>query len=679
MNCLSLDVDRAAIAAAHHFRWKGASEFSGPNGTRRREKNETRRIAMSRFYNNFDVTKISLSLILMLFVSAVAVGAFAQENTSADSSAPLVFNVENTGASFATPVFQDFAHLPIIRPLPDPFVFFLDGTRDTSFANWERRRNEIKASIEKYEIGPKPDCHDCAITASYTPAAAGSTAKGVLNVVVTRNGKSLTLTSGVYIPSGMGSGPFPALIAMTFFARPTGGNYGSLPSSVFASRPIATVDFVHNNVTAYVGGRQIDHSADPFYQLYPELCAGTCNGNASNSGQYAAWSWGVSRLIDGMEIATHQAVNPLPVAMGHLAVTGCSYAGKMALFAGAFDERIGLTIAQENGGGGAPSWRVTDEIEAGGASEDIQRTDYSWFAGQMRQFAGANRYKMPTDHHELMAMVAPRALLETGNLDFYWLSNRSNYVSARATQQIYNTFGIGDRFGFYIDSGHNHCATLPAEAPAVATYVDKFMLGDTTANTDVEVNPYPTLDYSRWTAWWGTNDPKFPNDWNPGDGTVVLSIERPLGINSGDTVLAGYDLWMANAHPAATVSLAGGNLQTDVSCPDGSSYTLAVPLPDQSYSIAAGDNSWYPSPNQKSPLVHQGSTTNSSPAACSGGVAKSSYFSALGEGPAFTFAGPGFRTTDTTDPLNVRFHCDAGDNGAGGSWSPTTTVNYNPQ
>jgi hypothetical protein len=422
----------------------------------------------------------------------------------------------------------------------------------------------------------------------------------------------------------------------------------------------------------------------------------------SNSGQYAAWSWGVSRLIDGMEIATNQAVNPLPIDMKHLAVTGCSYAGKMALFAGAFDERIALTIPQESGGGGAPAWRVTHEIEAYGASEDIQRTSYEWFAGQMKQFSGDNGYKLPTDHHELMAMVAPRALLETGNTDFYWLSNRSNYISARATQQVYNTFGIGDRFGFYIDGGHGHCATLPAEAPAIAAFVDKFLLGDATANTDVEVNPYPTLDYSRWTAWWGKQDPKFPNNWNPGDGSVIMSMTRPIDINSGDTVLAGYDLSMPDGHPAAThqkrshhdhdpddlsmpdghpaatVSLAGGNVQTDVSCPDGSSYTLTIPLPDQTYSIPANDDSWFPSPKRKSPLVYQGSTTAS---VCSGGVAKSSYFSALGvsAGTGNPPAAPGFSTTDTTDPLNVRFHCtSASENGAGGRWSPTVTVNYKP-
>lgn len=498
----------------------------------------------------------------------------------------------------------------------------------------------------------------------------------------------------------MGNGPFPALIPMVFFSFGTGPNYGSLPSSVFSTRPIATIGFVHNNVTSYGSPK----ATDPFYQLYPELCAGNACTGGSNSGQYAAWSWGVSRLIDGITIATQQSVNPLPIDVKHLAVTGCSYAGKMALFAGAFDERIALTIAQENGGGGAPAWRVTDEIEADRVSEDIARTDHNWFASQMWQFAGVNRYKMPTDHHELMAMVAPRALLETGNTGYYWLSNRSNYISARATQQVYNTIGIGDRFGFYIDGGHSHCATLPAEAPAIAGFVDKFMLGVTTANTDVEVTPYPTLDYGRWTAWWGTNNPKFPNDWNPGDGTVVMSMNRPLKINANDKLVAGYDLYLDGSHPAATVSLGGqtattsgtppvttvtstgGTVTTDVSCPDGSSYTLAIPLPYQTYSIAAGDISWYPSPNQKSPLVYQGSATASGAApatACSGGVATGFFFSALGaqiKGGAGNPAGSGFASTDTTDPLNVRFHCNVdASNGPGGSWSPTVTVNYSGQ
>jgi hypothetical protein len=652
---------------------------------------------------NSRLWKTAVSLTGALLVSGTALRAAAQENTSADASTPLVYSVENTGAGYSAPVFPSFAQLPIIRPLPDPFRF-ADGARDSSFTSWERRRNEIKAAVEKYEIGPKPDCLDCTITATYVPAAPPDT-RGRLTVTVTRNsnGKSMTISTGVYIPTGMGNGPFPAIIPMVATSTSTtaGLGRGSLPAASFTGKPIASVDFPHNNVTTYGSPA----TTDAFYQLYPELCAGRSCPGGSNSGQYAAWSWGVSRLIDGMEIATHQAINPLPIDMSHLAVTGCSYAGKMALFAGAFDERIALTIAQENGGGGQPSWRVSNDIEAYFSVEKIDDTDHNWFASQLFQFAGNNVYKLPEDHHELAAMIAPRALLETGNTNFYWLSNGSNYVSSRATQQVYNAFGIGDRFGFYIDGGHFHCATLPAEAPAVGGFVDKFMLGQTNADTDVEVYPngpgqpatlpagngfgnatkpnypyyFPTMDYQRWTAWWGTNNPQFPNDWNTG-GTLNLMMNNNLRVDSGDAVMAGYGMYLDGSHPDATVTVKNASVQSDVACPDGSSYTLTVPLTPQnkSYSIPANNNDWFPSPVQNSPLSYQGSAPV--PAACSGGVARSTFFTVFGiqDGSAGDPAGPGIVSTDTMDPLNLRFHCSDRNNGSGGHWSPTIVVNPNP-
>lgn len=614
--------------------------------------------------------KTSFWLMVLLFMLAGVSEAPAQENASDDATIPLVYNAENTGAKFPAPAFPDFAQLPIIRPLPDPFRF-ADGTRNTSFSGWERRRNEIESAIEKYEIGPKPDCGDCTITASYTPPAAGSAADGVLKVVVTRNGKSLTLTSNVYIPQGAGSGPFPAVITMTFRPRSTGPDTATLPPSVITSRPIATIEFDHNQVTSLSFGHQ-GHSGDPFYQLYPNLCAGTCTG-ASNSGQYAAWSWGVSRLIDGIEIAARQASNPLPIDTHHLAVAGCSYAGKMALFAGALDERIALTIAQENGGGGASSWRVSHEIEADGSVEDIHDTSYDWFGGQMRQFAENNAYKLPEDHDELMAMVAPRALLETGNTDYYWLSNRSNYISARATEKIYNAFGIGDRFGFYIDGKHRHCSTLPAEAPAVGAFVDKFLLGKTSVNSDVEVNPYPNLDYKRWTAWWGgdpNHDPKFPNDWNTG-GSVVMSLKHRLRLHiiSGHAVHGGYQLVVrGNTHPAATLGVSGASVQADVRCSDGSSYTLTIPMPEnQTYSIPAKNQSFFPKKG-----TFQGSAT----AGGCNGLLEGAYFSALAatKANAHPPTGTGLSTTDMNDPLETRFVCSA-DGETTGSESPLT-VNF---
>jgi hypothetical protein len=607
----------------------------------------------------------------LLLASAVAVPAFAHS----EASPPLVYSVENSGGSYPAPTFPAFDYLPIVRPLPDPFRFF-DGTRSTSFADWERRRAEIKAAFLQYEIGPRPDGSDCTVTAAYTPPAAGSQS-GTLSVTVTRksNGQSLTLTERVWLPDAQtwGPGPYPALIPMTWFAFGTGANYGSMPAAVFSTRPIATIDFKHDDVAQYFSFGAPNH---PFLRLYPEFNFGAQYdaSQPGNIGKYAAWTWGISRLIDGIIIAANDPVNPLPIDVKHLAVTGCSYAGKMALFAGALDERIALTLPQESGGGGATAWRVSQEIQGDTEVETATRTDYSWFASPLRQFSRNDIYKLPIDHHEIMAMVAPRALLTTANASQRWLSSKANYVAARATERVYEQFGIADRFGFIIDTDHGHCAVPESEYEPIGAFVDKFLLGDTSANTYVREHLYEGFDYARWTWWWGKPQPKFPNDYTWGEGKLVMSMNRPIEVRQGTEVKAGYAISLSGNHPQATALLVGGSAQVDIVAPDGRSRTLTIPFKDQDFVIPANDSSWYPSPNQKSPLVWQGSAMPPF-----SGRATNHVFSAIGKGQpadgsgAGSPAGPGL-VTDTGDLVNVRFHVDGGQKGAGGSWSPTVTT-----
>jgi len=265
-----------------------------------------------------------LAVFLFLFNLLGVVNSLAQEM-------PLVYDVENTGAAYPVPYLPSFSELPVIKSLPDPFEWADGRGRISHFSDWEYRRAEIGAQIQHYEIGEKPARPD-SITASYSDS--------VLTVKVTVDGQTLTLTSQVILPAG--TGPFPAVIGMAFF--PGSGGTGSLPSNIFTSRNIATIEFVHNQVTTYGS----PSNTDPYYRLYPNL-------NITNTGQYSAWAWGVSRIIDGLELVQ----NVLPIDLKHIAVTGCSYAGKMALFAGALDERVALTIAQESGGGGATSWRYS--------------------------------------------------------------------------------------------------------------------------------------------------------------------------------------------------------------------------------------------------------------------------------------------------------------------------------
>ncbi len=385
---------------------------------------------------------------------------------------PFVYSKENTGSDCPKPVFHDFSDLRSIKPLPDPFEKSDGSARDTSFANWRCRRAEIKSEIEYYEIGKKPERPD-SIAANYS--------EGTLIVNITVNGETLKLTSEVYLPDG--AGPFPAIIGI-------GRGTGTLPKEIFSSREIATITFNFGQVMAHTQNR----GNEPINKLYPDL---------TFMGAYSAWSWGVSRLIDGLELVSKD----LPVDLKHIAITGCSFAGKMALFAGAFDERIALTIAQEPGGGGAAAWRVSETL---GKVETLGATSHQWFIEDMFRFKSNNVSKLPHDHHELMAMVAPRALLVLGNTDYEWLAEESGYVSCRAAHEVWKNFEIADRFGFSIEGGHGHCMLPVGQYPEVEAFIDKFLLEDTSANTNVTIHPFDNVDYSRWFEWWGKGNPVFP-------------------------------------------------------------------------------------------------------------------------------------------------------------------------
>ncbi|MBN2273692.1 MAG: T9SS type A sorting domain-containing protein [Bacteroidales bacterium] len=407
-------------------------------------------------------------LLLTLFMSTcVVMNTFNQD-------IPLVYDVENTGADCPEPPLPTFEELPFIEPLTDPFEWSDGSGRDTTFASWRCRRAEIKAEIEKYEIGPKPVDHD-------TLFAGFNKADSVLTVHVIKNDDTLTLTSKVIPPAG--DGPFPAVIGIGFGS-------GSLPSDIFTSRDIAMIPFNYWQVMAHTQSR----GNEPINRLYPELVY---------MGAYSAWSWGVSRLIDGLELVS----DDLPIDLKHMAVTGCSFAGKMALFAGAFDERIALTIAQESGGGGAAAWRVSQTLEG---VENLGNTNHSWFIEDMFQFSSKNVSKLPHDHHELMAMVAPRALFVLGNPDYVWLADESGYVSCEAAKRVWDNFNISDRFGFSISGGHTHCGILDFQKTEIEAFVDKFLLGDTLVNTNIETHPYSNVNPVYWYDWWGKGEPYFP-------------------------------------------------------------------------------------------------------------------------------------------------------------------------
>jgi hypothetical protein len=406
--------------------------------------------------------KIKILLLTFLLNMNLLVSLIAQEM-------PLVYEVENTGTDCTPPPLPSFNQLPVIKFLPDPFMW-ADSSREriSSRSDWRCRREEIGDQIQHYELGTKP--------APPKNLIANFSADSILTVFVVVNEDTLLLTSKITLPKG--NGPFPAVIGVGF--SPT----GSLPADIFTSRGIATIRYNESQITKAWSNKRGD---GPFFRLYRD----------TTRSKFIAWAWGASRIIDGLEKCPEAKID-----LKHLAITGCSYAGKIALFSGAFDERIALTISIESGGGGYTAWRVTETLS--GKRETLRNAQGgAWYVSTLSQFNNAVT-KLPFDDHELMAMIAPRALFVTGNPDYEWLADESGYVASKAAKEVWKALGVPDRFGFSIVAGHIHCKLPDVQRPEVSAFVEKFLLGDTTVNTDISSSPYNT-DLTPWITW---NTPK---------------------------------------------------------------------------------------------------------------------------------------------------------------------------
>ena len=391
---------------------------------------------------------------------------------------PALATVENGGADCAVPALPTFDQLQDIEALPDPFTS-LDGTRIAAKQQWACRRAELSALIQEFELGPKP---------TKPSIVTGAFADGRLSVSAGEPDNIVTFSAAITRPADAPQGPIPLVITLG----------GSSLTSEFTSRGVASLSF--NNGAMGAQGGANTRGQGTFYQLY---------GSDHAAGSMIAWAWGVSRIIDALEITP--AAN---IDTHHIAVTGCSRNGKGALVAGAFDERIALTVPQESGAGGSASWRISQVQHDAMPAETRDDPNFTtqtvrtaqgeqpWFRANFGQFATPNVPRLPHDHHELMGMVAPRALFVLDNTDMNWLGNESSFTDAVAAAEVWNALGLTGTMGASQVGGHAHCNGLPQDQlNELGAFVDKFLLGRTEVDTNVLRSDRIQPDRARWLPW----------------------------------------------------------------------------------------------------------------------------------------------------------------------------------
>jgi hypothetical protein len=116
-------------------------------------------------------------------------------------------------------------------------------------------------------------------------------------------------------------------------------------------------------------------------------------------------------------------------------------------------------------------------------------------------------------------------------------------------------------------------------------------------------------------GWSATTTQACPGSFSMGP----QAMEGNLQVTPGTTLQAGYDFTLPGNHSSLTITVSSAQVSFAVTCVSGatpSASTFTVTMPTQSYPVT--NDQWYPSGDQSSPLVYQGSVTV--PNLCGGGT-----------------------------------------------------------
>ncbi|HXB54825.1 MAG TPA: hypothetical protein VN461_08590 [Vicinamibacteria bacterium] len=144
------------------------------------------------------------------------------------------------------------------------------------------------------------------------------------------------------------------------------------------------------------------------------------------------------------------------------------------------------------------------------------------------------------------------------------------------------------------------------------------------------------------------------------------AMEGDLKVSPGTVLMAGYDFTIPGSHPANTVQFVKASVTFQAQCVSGTGGgTIVVFLSGDSITVPQNSSGWFPSGDQSSPLVYQGSVAV--PDLCKGGLVR------LQNGGTFS---ADLQASDTTQSVHVRWHYSA--NGSSGSWSGTASFRPGP-
>ena len=358
---------------------------------------------------------------------------------------PFICNAQQFVANY------DEAKVPVYT-LPDVLVFN-NGTPVITKKDWEKRRGEIYTIFEKEVFGVVPEWKGSVkstVVSTKDNALDGIAKRKEVRLDFIKDNQKVTVMVLIYLPKNSKAAP-------VFLSYNFDGNH----TTTIEPDVLLPESWVNNNAAAGITNNRANENgrgkaisrwpikeivsrgfglATVYYgDVDPDFNDGFKNGvfelfdskrDSTSWGSIAAWSWGLSRVMDYFE--KDKDINAKKViVMGH------SRLGKTSLWAGASDQRFAMTIANNSGCCGA----AISRRKFGETVERINTSFPHWFCDNFKKY---NRKEeiMPVDQHELIALIAPRPVYVASAAEDLWSDPRGEFLSCVYASPVYELLGM---------------------------------------------------------------------------------------------------------------------------------------------------------------------------------------------------------------------------------------------
>lgn len=340
--------------------------------------------------------------------------------------------------------------------LPDALTT-LNGQKVVNKEQWEEvRRQEIIKLFEDNEYGIMPDA---TIKSSYRiveesyNALGGKAIRRQVEITFSNNGQTRQMLVLLYMPKDVKK--CPVFVSPNFQGNATTTADPYVIESQFSTNERAnqtsrwSYDHIINSgyavATFHYFDVYPDKDNDVIESIYPLFGINSNDDLQENSGKaIAAWAWGCSRVQDYL-LTLDNIDKERTIVMGH------SRLGKAALWCGALDQRFAMVVSNDSGCSGA----AISRRNYGETVQSINKSFPWWFCNKYQSY-NQDVSSLPMDQHELIALIAPRAIYVASAQEDQWADPRGEFLSLQEASKVYALYGLDTLQGYSFPAVNEH-------------------------------------------------------------------------------------------------------------------------------------------------------------------------------------------------------------------------------